>query len=140
MIDIQNEASDPQDVEAAKVGSGSKRERTGDADSEDVQDSMDVDEGNDDSIVPLPTSGGIQDLRERLQAKMDSLRRGAQREDRDENGEAGSKDELLEERRRHRALLREKRRKETQGKKRGEREKKGNGRERGQGKQEPAKV
>jgi hypothetical protein len=110
-------------------------------------DDMEVDEEGEMSIVPLPTTGGIQDLREKLHAKMSSLRRGgARREGRDieiRDVEAGSKDELLEERRKQRALLRERRRKETKEKIRRqeeERGKKGKGREQDHGKQTPAKV
>lgn len=108
---------------------------------------MDVD---DDPPVPLPTSGGIQDLREKLHAKMASLRRGGAREtlrnrDEGDNGadEAGSKDELIEERRRQRAIMRERRRKETKEKIRKqeeERRKKGKGREKDQGNQSKVRA
>lgn len=115
---------------------------------------MDVDEAGDTSFAPLPTSGGIQDLREKLHARMNALRRGGGgaaatgREGRDadadaKEAEAGSKDELLEERRKQRALLRERRRKETKEKIRKqeeERGRKGKGRERDQGKQTSTKV
>ena len=107
-------------------------------------DAMDVDEEDGVSITPLPTSGGIQDLREKLHAKMNSFRRGRDRRDGEiREGEAGSKDELLEERRRQRALLRERRRKETKDKIRRqeeERGKKGKGRDKDQAKHTPAKV
>jgi hypothetical protein len=152
VIDIQNEGSAAQGVEVTKGGGGKKGkgrdklDRVDDAGSEDAADAgdaMDVDEDDDQSLIPLPTSGGIQDLREKLHAKMHFLRRGAQREGRYGDEEAGSKDELLEERRKQRALLRERRRKETKEKIRRqeeERGKKGKGRERDQGKQTPAKV
>ena len=110
----------------------------------DAADAMDVDGEDDVSIMPLPTSGGIQDLREKLHAKMTSLRRGRDRGDGEiRQAEAGSKDELLEERRRQRGLLRERRRKETKEKIRRqeeERGKKGKSRDKDQGKQTPAKV
>lgn len=60
----------------------------------------------------MPASGGIQELRQKLHARMASLRRGNW----GTYGEAGSRDELLEERRRQRAEMRERRRKETRGK------------------------
>ena len=122
-------------------------------------DAMDVDDEADATIVPLPTSGGIQHLREKLHAKMSSFRHGgaAKRPWRSDHGEeqaeaeaeveveveASSKDELLEERRRQRGLLRERRRKETKEKIRKQDEargKKGKGRERDTGKQTQAKV
>ena len=83
---------------------------------------MDVDFNDDDDdngaddmeILPMPVSGGIESLREKLHARMSQLRRGG--------GEAGNKDDLLEERRRQRAALRERRRKETREKIRTEEE------------------
>lgn len=81
---------------------------------------MDVDDSDDEGapvpdipLVPMPASGGIQELREKLHAKMASLRRGGPRY---AEGEAGSRDELLEERRQQRAQMRERRRKETKEK------------------------
>jgi len=62
-------------------------------------------------LVPMPKSGGIQQLREKLHAKMAALRRGG-----GNYGEPGSRDELIEERRRQRAAMRERRRKETKEK------------------------
>ena len=66
------------------------------------------DEGGDTEILPMPISGGIGSLREKLHARMSQLRRRA--------GEAGDKDDLLEERRRQRGAMRERRRKETREK------------------------
>lgn len=61
-----------------------------------------------DEMVPMPRAESIAVLKEKLHARMVALRRpGAQ------NDEPGDKDELLEERRKQRAALREKRRKET---------------------------
>jgi hypothetical protein len=57
--------------------------------------------------VELTPSGSITHLREKLHQRMESLRRGGP------VGEPSSKDELLEERRKQRAALRENRRKET---------------------------
>ncbi|PSR71562.1 hypothetical protein EW026_g2877 [Hermanssonia centrifuga] len=100
------------------------------------------DEGSEDEepakFIPMPASGGAQELRDKLHARMASLRRGGPRWYADANGEeeAGSRDELLEERRRQRAQMREKRRKETREKIRREEEargKKGKEKERAQG-------
>lgn len=91
-----------------------------DDDSDDMQldQSVNVDDSDDEGavvpdipLVPMPASGGIRELREKLHAKMVALRRGYRLE-----GEAGSRDELLEERRRQRADMRERRRKETREK------------------------
>ena len=76
---------------------------------------------NDADIVAMPESGGIAALREKLHARMASLRRGGVQGE----GEAGDRDELLEERRRQRAAMREKRRKETKEKIKREEEAKG---------------
>jgi hypothetical protein len=82
---------------------------------------IDLQETNDDNhveedgsqITPMPTSGGIESLREKLHARMAALRRGGI----NTNGaEPHDRDELLEERRRQRAAMRERRRKETKEK------------------------
>lgn len=75
-------------------------------------------------VIPMPESGSIGALREKLHARMAELRRGGKREG-DGGGEAGDRDELLEERRRQRAAMRERRRKETKEKIRREEEVKG---------------
>ncbi|KAI0074356.1 hypothetical protein K474DRAFT_1665552 [Panus rudis PR-1116 ss-1] len=81
------------------------------------------------TFVPMAKPGGIEELRERLHARMAALRRGGPRNgngaDGNGGGEAGSRDELIEERRRQRAALREKRRAETREKIRREAEAKG---------------
>lgn len=90
-----------------------------DSDDMHLDQSMNVDSDSDDEavtvpdvpLVPMPASGGISELREKLHAKMAALRRGNR-----PDGEAGSRDELLEERRRQRAEMRERRRKETREK------------------------
>lgn len=74
-------------------------------------------------LVPMPESGGIQALREKLHARMAQLKRGGRWQA--GGGEAGSRDELLDERRRQRAAMRERRRKETKEKIRREEEMKG---------------
>lgn len=76
-----------------------------------------VDE-NDLELRPMPEAGGIEVLREKLHAKIERLRRGGRPMD----GEAGDKDDLLEERRQQRAAMRERRRKETKEKIRREEE------------------
>jgi hypothetical protein len=75
----------------------------------------------DTNIIPMPESGGIAALREKLHARIAALRRrdGGRQHGNvrgNANGEAGDRDELLEERRRQRAAMREKRRKETKEK------------------------
>ena len=61
-------------------------------------------------LVPMPESSGIEALRRKLHNRMAELR------NRGQSGEAGDRDELLEERRRQRANMRERRRKETKEK------------------------
>ena len=70
--------------------------------------------------VPLSRPESIETLRAKLHAKIEAMR-SKKRGD----AEGNSKDELLEERRRHRAALRERRRKETKAKIRREKERKG---------------
>ena len=78
-------------------------------------DAMDVDHV-DVEITPMPSVQGIQVLRDKLHAKMDRLR-GNRTGDLPE-----TKDELLEERRKQRGLMRDRRRKETKEKIRLEKE------------------
>lgn len=94
-------------------------------DFEDEVDKMDVeedgksqDDDTDMDLKPMPDTSGIEVLREKLHAKIALLRRGGRPMD----GEAGDKDDLLEERRRQRAAMRERRRKETKEKIRREHE------------------
>jgi len=88
------------------------------------QDGISVVDGEDDApIVPMPQSGGIEALRDKLHARMAALRRGGR--GRADGIEATGRDELLEERRRQRAAMREKRRKETKEKIKREEEMKG---------------
>ncbi|KAI6105323.1 surfeit locus protein 6-domain-containing protein [Pisolithus croceorrhizus] len=67
-------------------------------------------------LVPMRRTESVTVLREKLHARMAALRQGG-------GGEPGSRDELLEERRKQRAILREKRRKETKERKKAEKEK-----------------
>lgn len=74
-----------------------------------------------DDMIPMPQAESIAVLKEKLHARMAALcRPGAQ------NDEPGDRDELLEERRKQRAALREKRRKETRERKKEEVESKKN--------------
>lgn len=66
----------------------------------------------------MPSAQGIQALRDKLHAKMDQLRRNRT------GNQPETKDELLEERRKQRGLMRDKRRKETKEKIRLEKEEK----------------
>jgi len=61
-------------------------------------------------LVPMPESSGIEALRKKLHIRMAELR------NRGQSGEPGDRDELLEERRKQRANMRERRRKETKEK------------------------
>lgn len=72
-------------------------------------------------MVPMPQAESITILRDKLHARMTALRRGGAQ------AEPDGKDELLEERRKHRAAMREKRRKETRERKRAEAEEKKKG-------------
>ncbi|KAH9995927.1 surfeit locus protein 6-domain-containing protein [Russula compacta] len=85
--------------------------------------------------VPLSQSESIETLRAKLHAKIEAMRskkRGG--------AEGNSKDELLEERRLHRAAMRERRRKETKAKIERERERKGKTKERPKQTAPPAKT
>ncbi|KAG6853527.1 hypothetical protein C0991_003447 [Blastosporella zonata] len=103
-----------------------------DEDSDGMEVDADVDLGDEDEheIVPMPSSGGISSLRDKLHARMAQLRRGGRGQ---ETGDGG-RDELLEERRAQRAAMRERRRKETREKIRREEEAKGR---KGKGKDNP---
>ena len=101
-----------------------------------VEEAVDIDSDDDapaastspSKLVPMPASSGISDLREKLHARMAALRRGNRGggdADDDGDGEAGSRDELLEQRRKQRAEMRERRRKETREKIRREQESRG---------------
>ncbi|KAK0212485.1 surfeit locus protein 6-domain-containing protein [Desarmillaria ectypa] len=130
VIDIQNEL--------AKQSSTSKGKRKAvnppldeNPDSSEGMMDVDIDLGDDSknedekaetpptTIVPMPQSNGIMALRQKLHHKMAEVRRGGH------GGEAGDRDELLEERRRQRAAMRERRRKETRERIKREEETKG---------------
>ena len=129
-LEIQNEAA--LDADGNRRGKRKAASLSGSEDSnddDDDDDAMDVDglkhDGfsnsgaldMSDEMVPMPRVESITVLKEKLHARMAALRRpGAQ------NGEPGDKDELLEERRKQRAALRENRRRETKERKRAEAE------------------
>ncbi|KAF9484252.1 hypothetical protein BDN70DRAFT_872743 [Pholiota conissans] len=133
ILDIQNEAHKAQSSSAKGKRKASTPASDTDDNDEGISMNVDVDmadldgdedgesgvEVSDTEIQPMPTSGGIESLREKLHTKMAQLRRGA----RPPMGSfGGDKDDLLEERRRQRAAMRERRRKETREKIRREEE------------------
>jgi hypothetical protein len=85
--------------------------------------------------VSLSQPESIETLRAKLHAKIEAMR-SKKRGD----AEGNSKDELLEERRLHRAAMRERRRKETKAKIQREKERKGKGKEKPKESAPPAKV
>ena len=108
-----------------------------DGERDDSSSDYDDDENADGTkIVPMPSSGSISTLRAKLHARIAALRRGGGGQESGE-GEAGDRDELLEERRRQRAAMREKRRKETKEKIRREEEAKG---KKGKGKEKDSRA
>ena len=100
---------------------------------EDPDEDMDVDHP-DVEITPMPSTQGIQALRDKLHVKMDQLRRNRA------GNQPETKDELLEERRRQRGLMRDRRRKETKEKIRLEKEEKEKKNSKGDKKGNPPKV
>ncbi|KAG1882293.1 surfeit locus protein 6-domain-containing protein [Suillus fuscotomentosus] len=125
VIDLQNEAALELEKNNSKVKGKRKAAILGsdsDAD-DDVMQVDDVDLSDTvmaaplDSIVPMAKPESIAALRDKLHLRMAALRRGGQG-----GGEPGDKDELLEERRKQRAALREKRRKETKERRKAEAE------------------
>ncbi|KIP09932.1 hypothetical protein PHLGIDRAFT_288687 [Phlebiopsis gigantea 11061_1 CR5-6] len=126
VLEIQQEAAREKGQEVTPSSSRKGKRKATTADSDDDSDgiqmdeSMNVDDSDDGGaevpdvpLVPMPASGGIQELRDKLHARMAALRRGGRRY---AYGEAGNRDELLEERREQRAQMRERRRKETKEK------------------------
>ncbi|KAI0649909.1 surfeit locus protein 6-domain-containing protein [Trametes meyenii] len=166
VLEIQNEAlaarEDGTKKSARASAKGKRKAPSDDDNSDDDDDAMHLDvpmssddDGNGDedggaedtdggepmdtdaAPVPMPESGGIQALRDKLHARMAQLRsKGKGRWD---GGEPGSRDELLEERRQQRAAMRERRRKETKEKIRREEENRGKGKDKGKEKQQQTK-
>lgn len=120
MIEIQNEAS--QTREESQTKKGKKRaipdlQSGEDEPGDDMAIQVDVDlaaEGDSDLLVPMPEASGIEALRNKLHIRMAELRNKGRPAP--TKGEPGNRDELLEERRRQRAAMRERRRKETKEK------------------------
>lgn len=163
VIDIQNESLAAHADEEKHTKNKGKRKAAALEEEDDSDDAMhldapisDSDDGSDDEQddggdadadggmgvnkppvpMPMPESGGIQALREKLHARMAELRqRGRGRSGAGGSWEAGSRDELLEERRQQRAAMRERRRKETKEKIRREEERKGKGKDKGKEKE-----
>jgi hypothetical protein len=115
IVDIQNDSA-----KEKSLGKRKADELSEEGEEEDGSEDLDIafDETVETpAITPMPPSGGIIELRQKLHARMASLRRGGR-----ENSEPGDRDELLEERRQKRAAMRERRRKETREKIRREEE------------------
>ncbi|KAF7314488.1 hypothetical protein MKEN_00921800 [Mycena kentingensis (nom. inval.)] len=161
VVDLQNEAASNKKQESAK-GKGKRKavappsdDEDDDSDEDGLRMDVDVDLGGDedsdgdegvsggaeymDDIVPMPQSGGIGELREKLHARMAALRRGGSGPKYDSiHGNVGGKDALLDERRLQRAAMRERRRKETKEKIRREEEMKGKGKNKDKEKEKEA--
>jgi hypothetical protein len=149
IVDLQDEAALDQEQQKPAKKSKGKRKAPSPSPSADLDgddDAMQVDgfegsEGGDapspapeiaeEEMVPMPQAESVAVLREKLHARMAALRRGGA-----QSSEPGNKDELLEERRKQRAALREKRRKETRERRRAETDTK---KEKGQGKDKGSK-
>ncbi|KAJ7486018.1 surfeit locus protein 6-domain-containing protein [Mycena galericulata] len=143
VVDLQNEAAgdEPPLKSASAKGKRKAVAPPSDEEDDDIVMDVDVDLGDDEDdedgapgedmedIVPMPESGGIEALRDKLHARMAALRRGGGPRYDYVNGQAlsGDKDALLDERRLQRAAMRERRRKETKEKIRREEELKGKG-------------
>ncbi|KAJ7025388.1 surfeit locus protein 6-domain-containing protein [Mycena alexandri] len=148
VIDLQNESVGVEPQREIRLGERQAESRSPSVDDDDSGEddgiSMDVDvnlgggsdadDGDDDDamedIVPMPESGGIEALRDKLHARMAALRRGGGPRYDYVNGNGNpseDKDALLDERRLQRAAMRERRRKETKEKIRREEEAKGKG-------------
>jgi hypothetical protein len=100
-----------------------------------MQDAESDPEENASHAVPLSRPESIETLRAKLHAKIDGMRSKKQGDN-----EGSSRDELLEERRLHRAALRERRRKETKAKIQREKERKGKPKEKTEKTMLPVKV
>ncbi|KAF7762436.1 hypothetical protein Agabi119p4_9029 [Agaricus bisporus var. burnettii] len=123
VIEIQNEAFQTQeDKQAKKRTKRTLPEPQSDDDpsGDDVAMQVDFDLGaegekNDsdvgEKLVPMPETNGIEALRNKLHIRMAEMRNKGRPAP--TKGEPGNRDELLEERRRQRAAMRERRRKET---------------------------
>jgi hypothetical protein len=139
ILEIQREATGLQDLTSSHVRQKGKQKansENGDSDDPDVEmvDLSDTPKDSSTTPQPMPSYESISTVREKLHARIDNLKkdRGVSM------GEPGSRDELLEEQRRRRGLLREKRRQATRERKRNEetgKQKKSNTQERDKGHQ-----
>jgi hypothetical protein len=146
IIDLQNESANGERQAKSASAKGKRKAVTFEEDESgedgiamdvdvDLEGDSDGDDGDDEpgddameDIVPLPESGGIEALRDKLHARMAALRRGGgPRYDYVNGNSSGDKDALLNERRLQRAAMRERRRKATKEKIRREEEMKGKG-------------
>ncbi|KAG9095197.1 hypothetical protein FS749_010897 [Ceratobasidium sp. UAMH 11750] len=121
ILELQKEAVNSQPVSSKQKGKQKAVPEPNDSDDPDVDMadlSDDPEAGNDDDPTPkpIPPYESITTLRSKLHARIDSFKRdrGAP------TGEPGSRDELLEEQRRKRGLLRENRRQATRERKKRE--------------------
>lgn len=121
VVDLQKEAADSK-AQLSKKGKGKQKATQDSVDSDDpdvdMADLSDESAASDDDgspPKPMPSYESISTLRSKLHARIDSFKR-----DRGAPGEPGSRDELLEEQRRKRGLLRENRRQATRERKRKE--------------------
>jgi len=126
ILDIQNESlaakNDSRKGKRKASEAISDDSDAGESDGADISMDVDLDHSaldEDAEVVPMAPSEGIGALREKLHRRMLELRM------RGRPAESGDKDDLLEERRRQRAAMRERRRKETKEKIQREQELKG---------------
>ena len=122
VVELQREAADSKAQALSTKGKGKQKAAQDSADSDDPD--VDMADLSDDPAAsdeatsptkPMPSYESITTIRSKLHARIDSFKR-----DRGAPGEPGSRDELLEEQRRKRGLLRENRRQATRERKRKE--------------------
>jgi hypothetical protein len=136
ILEIQNDrlASDSKGKQKAPIPDDSDGDVLQPGTDFQIQD-IESDPEEDARAVPLSRPESIETLRAKLHGKIDAIRskkRGY--------NEGSSKDELLEERRLHRAALRERRRRETKAKIQREKERKGKSKEKTEKTVIPVKV
>ncbi|KAF8607242.1 hypothetical protein BDV93DRAFT_488231 [Ceratobasidium sp. AG-I] len=122
VVELQKEAAGSKAQPLSTKGKGKQKAAQDSADSDDpdvdMADLSDDPAASDDvtsPTKPMPSYESISTVRSKLHARIDSFKR-----DRGAPGEPGSRDELLEEQRRKRGLLRENRRQATRERKRKE--------------------
>ncbi|KAI5994159.1 surfeit locus protein 6-domain-containing protein [Pisolithus albus] len=109
IVDLQNEA-------ATELENSKKTENDDAMQLDDAGEQPSTSTEKPTEMVPMRPAESVTVLREKLHARMAALRQGG-------GGEPSSRDALLEERRKQRAILREKRRNETKERKKAEKEK-----------------